>query len=266
MENFVAWLGVLLAISMPFAAFAIVVHVLERIGQTQLAQRFGWKSVMWTGWLGTPIHELSHVAMCLLFRHRIDKVALFQPDKKSGRLGYVHHSYRSNSWFEELGNPLIAIAPLIGGSLVLLILVNVFYGHAAAVEPLNATQNTHASQYGLIQSVRNVLGNVFRPEHFATTRFWVFIYLVLCVGSHMAPSRTDYYGAGKGALMIGVAIAVSTVVLAMLMRPPQDLVARVNEFFSPLFAMFITIGLLLSFATLVITFAVQFFPQRYVAN
>ena len=115
----------LAAIGIPFVGFALFVHALERFGQRQLAQRFGWKSAMWTGWLGTPIHELSHVALCILFRHRIDEVALFEPDEKSGRLGYVRHSYRSKSWFEELGNPFIAIAPLIGGSLVLLVLVYV---------------------------------------------------------------------------------------------------------------------------------------------
>ena len=263
MENFVSWIIVLLAISLPFAGFAVVVHALERIGQRQLAQRFGWKSVMWTGWLGTPVHELSHVLMCLLFRHRIDKVALFEPDEKSGRLGYVKHSYRSKSWFEELGNPFIAIAPLIGGSLVLLILVRTFYGDAISLDTFKSAGVMGDSPMKLWDSVKLILGNVFRPAHFATIKFWVFVYLVLCVGSHMAPSRTDYYGAGKGTLMIVAAVFIALITLAMLAAPPQDLVTNVTRFLSPLFAMFVTISLLLGFATLVIAAAVQIFPQRY---
>ena len=51
----------------PFIAFAVVIHFLERMIQKRLAERFGWSSVMWTGWLGTPIHELSHAAMCKIF-------------------------------------------------------------------------------------------------------------------------------------------------------------------------------------------------------
>ena len=103
----------------PFVAFALVIHWFERITQQRLAERFGWRSVMWTGWLGTPIHELSHAAMCVLFRHRVDDIALFEPDRESGRLGYVKHSFRRGNWFEEIGNLFIGIAPLIGGSIAL---------------------------------------------------------------------------------------------------------------------------------------------------
>lgn len=221
---------------------------------------------MWTGWLGTPIHELSHVAMCWLFRHRVDEVALFEPDEKSGRLGYVRHSYRSKSWFEELGNPFIAIAPLIGGSLVLLMLVNVFFGDATSIVEANTVALAEQSQSNLFRPVSKVLGLVFRSEHFATFKFWAFVYLVLCVGSHMAPSRSDYQGAGKGALMIVAVIGIATIALGVLLQPPPDLVSRVVEFLSPLFAMFITIGILLGFATLIISLFVQIFPQRFVVR
>ena len=69
-------LAILLA---PFALFAIVIHLLERLIQTRLAERFGWNSVLCTGWLGTPIHELSHALMCRVFHHKIDEIALFEP-------------------------------------------------------------------------------------------------------------------------------------------------------------------------------------------
>ena len=261
-----SWLSVLLAVCLPFIVFAALVHLLERIGQRLLAQRFGWKSVMWTGWLGTPVHELSHVVMCLLFRHRIDEVALFEPDRKSGRLGYVRHSYRSKSWFEELGNPFIAVAPLIGGSIVLLFLVWLFYGNDIAPVAIESDSLGPVMESNLFSSVGDVLGNVFRPEHIITLKFWMFVYLVLCVGSHMAPSRSDYQGAGKGVAIIVLAVAVVVSALSVLMQPPADLTIRIITILSPLFAMFITITILLAFTTLVIAMLVQFFPQRYVAR
>ena len=263
MGNFVSWSLVVLSILMPFVVFALVVHALERISQRQLAQRFGWKSVMWTGWLGTPIHEMSHVVMCLLFRHRIHEVAFFEPDEKSGRLGYVRHSCRKKSWFEELGNPFIAIAPLMGGSAVLLILINVFYGGLFEYQSGGTGSLGIQSVPDWLDSVANVLGSVFRPEHFASLKFWVFNYLVICVGSHMAPSRSDYQGAGRGGLILAGFLVATTITLSALMQPPADLIPRIAELLSPLFAMFLTIGLLLSFVTLIISLFVQLFPQRF---
>ncbi len=72
------------------------------------------------------------MAMCVLFRHRIDDFALFEPDRESGRLGYVKHSFRRGNWFEEIGNLFIGIAPLIGGSIALAALLWLFYPNAAA--------------------------------------------------------------------------------------------------------------------------------------
>ena len=65
--------------------------------------------------------------MCVLFRHRINEVSLFEPDRDSGRLGYVNHSWRKGNWFEELGNFFIGIAPLIGGCGALFVLLWIFY-------------------------------------------------------------------------------------------------------------------------------------------
>ena len=99
---------------LPIALFALVIHGLEHFMQSRLARRFGWRSVLWTAWLGTPIHEFSHVVMCWIFRHRIEEVRLFDPDVNAGRLGFVRHSFHRGNWFEEFGNVWIGTAPLLG--------------------------------------------------------------------------------------------------------------------------------------------------------
>lgn len=200
----------------PFAVFAFVIHLLERIIQSRLAFRFGWNSILFTGWLGTPIHELSHVLFCIVFGHRIDEVKLFQPDRQSGRLGFVRHSYKKNSWFQEFGNFFIGIAPLLGGTVVLIVLLLTFYPNILTL--LNREDFTSSQSWleRIFLVAQSTLKEILQISNFFTVRFWLFMYLTLCVSSHMAPSRSDYEGASKGSIILFVALLITAVTLSLL--------------------------------------------------
>ena len=77
-----------------------------------------------TGALGTPIHELSHAAMCLAFGHKIHDIKLFQVGDEDGVLGYVSHSYNKKNIWAVIGNYFIGVAPIIGGSGVIFLLIS----------------------------------------------------------------------------------------------------------------------------------------------
>ena len=213
-------LAMIVTLLAPFVVFALIIHWFERVTQQRLAERFGWRSVMFTGWLGTPIHELSHAAMCKLFGHRIDDIALFEPDRESGRLGYVKHSFRRGNWFQEIGNLFIGVAPLIGGSIALAALLWLFYpdAAAAAVKAAQFDSNDEAGNVFLRtwEVASQITGEILSLQNLGTARFWIFIYLVLCVGSHMAPSWSDYRGASRGVwlaggLLLGVSLLMAAV-------------------------------------------------------
>jgi hypothetical protein len=48
----------------------------------------------------------------------------------------------------------------------------------------------------------DVLARVLSLDRLATLPFWAFLYLVLCIGSHLAPSPADYKGAWSGGLLL----------------------------------------------------------------
>lgn len=254
-----------LAMLAPFLIFAMIIHWLERAIQLRLSERFGWSSIMWTGWLGTPIHELSHVLACLVFKHKVTEVALFQPDRQSGRLGYVQHTWSKGNWYQEFGNIFIGIAPLIGGSIALGTLLWIFYPEAvrAAVE---SAQTASASDEGgltgsigqVVDSVWAIGGNILKWSNLFTVRFWVFVYLVLCVGSHMAPSGSDYKGATRGALMLGALLGSVAVVLAAIKIDTSWLLAPMIGILSPVFAVF-GLTIVLCFITTVIVYLLTMF-------
>ncbi len=258
-------IAVLLA---PFVVFALTIHWFESITQRRLAERFGWNAVLWTGWLGTPIHELSHVAACYLFRHRVDEISLFEPDRESGRLGFVRHSYRRESWFEEIGNLFIGVAPLLGGSIVLAILLWMFYPQAAEAG-IDAAK-TASDGGGMIEQTWRVAvsiaGQILLVSNMGTVRFWVFLYLVLCVGSHMAPSASDYRGATRGVVLASVLLVSVVLLLAFsgvnLASLADGLVAAAG----PLFAVLGLTVLLVGLATAIVYLLTSFLPRKYLVR
>lgn len=258
-------LSILLA---PFIGFAILIHWLEHLTQTRMAERFGWKSVLWTGWLGTPIHELSHAIMCPVFHHRIDEVALFEPDRASGRLGFVRHSFTPGHWYQEIGNFFIGIAPLAGGSVVLTGLLWMFY--PGAISAAYEVARTSGEELGPIEHLFKIVSACFQQmgtlANLMTARFWLFCYLVLCVGSHMAPSPSDYQGASRGVFLVGGVLLLIAFGLALMGTDSQSLVSGMVGLLGPLFAVFGFAIVLCGAIAVIVWVVTSFFPKRYSVN
>lgn len=260
----------------PFALFTFCIHWLERIIETRLMERFGWKSVLWTGWIGTPIHELSHAAMCLLFRHKIKKLVLFEPDPYTGRLGYVmYHPTKKNSLYQNIGFFFIGIAPLIGGSLVLTLLVTILYPDsiraAMAVAGESAKQSIESSEGGtnpnVISQTLAIVSAIFfeivQVSNLLTVKFWLFIYGVLCVGSHMAPSPSDYEGAKKGLFFFASLVLGILLIVILFQSDVQVTIDAIVRFLSPLFAILVLTLILCSISTGTVFLITHFLPQKY---
>ncbi len=78
-----------------------------------------------TGYIGVPVHELSHALVCVLFGMRITKMAFYQPNSATGTLGFVEYRYSPYSMKHALGMALQGIAPLLAGAVIVgLLLAN----------------------------------------------------------------------------------------------------------------------------------------------
>jgi hypothetical protein len=257
-------LKLLLILLAPFVIFTVVIHWLEQLTQRRMAERFGWHSVLWTGWLGTPVHELSHAFMCRVFQHRIDDMALFEPDRESGRLGYVRHSFKTGNWFQELGNFFIGFAPLLGGSIVLAVLLWIFYPESIRTAIAASAEGSSGDVlYQTWEVVSELCRGILTLSNFTTLRFWTFIYLVLCVGSHMAPSWSDYQGASRGVILVGVILVVGVFLLALAGTDSQNMVNGMIAILGPLFAVFGLTMLLCGIAAAIVYIVTSFFPRKY---
>ena len=128
--------AVLIQLAAIFGVFFILGYILSQLQswtQENYLRSFGWRGILWTAWLGTPIHDLGHLFFAIIFRHRIDEINLFRPIQATGELGEVRHSYRQNSLYQNLGNFFIGAAPMVIGVLVLFFLLYFLAPHGNQV-------------------------------------------------------------------------------------------------------------------------------------
>lgn len=167
----------------------------------------GWKGILLTGWIGTPIHELSHALMCVLFGHRIIELSFFKPDKTTGMLGFVSHSWDTRSLYQSVGNFFIGIAPLIIGTgmiiaLLYFILPDLFSEVSVVLSTfqIESFELSHIEKY--VQLLGEIIKILFSGDNLYEWRYYVFLYLTLSIASHIAPSPSDFRGMKSGLLLL----------------------------------------------------------------
>ena len=213
----------------------------------------GYKVLLITGAVGTPVHELSHALMCLIFGHKVVEMKLYQPGNESGTLGYVNHSYNPKNIYHIIGNFFIGIAPILGGSGVLLLLMgwlvpNVHVAFSAAASGIDVTNI--GDYFGVFGGV---LGAVFSPENFVNYRWWIFIVLALMVASHMELSGADLKGSYMGLITIVLLFLAMDTVLYLVAPEALNAVTSAIMSFSGYIASFLVISAVFSILLLALT-------------
>ncbi len=204
--------------------FGLILYVFARFTRTTYVKSIGPKfDIIFTGWIGTPVHELGHAIFCVLFRHRIVEMKLYNPNPDDGTLGYVNHAYNPNSTYQKIGNFFIGVGPIIFGALVL---YAALYYLVPNVNDVFA--NIELQSKSLIKGVKGdfsgILGSLwgttlltlkslFRPENFSDFKFYIFLYLSLCVASHMELSPPDISGAWRGLLSLVIFFLVLNLII-----------------------------------------------------
>lgn len=193
--------------------FGFILYLLARFTRKIYIKTTGTTlDIIVTGWIGTPIHELGHIIFCLLFRHKIDDFKLYAPNSEDGTLGYVNHSFNPKSIYQKVGNFFIGTGPILFGSLLIYALFYYLVPNNKDVFSSLESQSKvlirglHGDFSGVLgslwSSTINTLESIFRKDNFSNYRFWIFLYLSMCISSHMELSPQDIKGAWKGVLSI----------------------------------------------------------------
>lgn len=204
--------------------FGLILYLFARFTRITYVKSVGQKmDIIFTGWIGTPVHELGHAVFCILFRHKIVEMKLYSPNAEDGTLGYVNHSYNPNSTYQKIGNFFIGVGPIIFGALVL---YAAFYYLVPNMSEVFS--NIEAQSQTLVKGVRGeysgvlaamwgttkgTLSSLFKAQNFSDFKFWIFLYLAICVSSHMQLSPPDIKGAKGGLISLIVFFLIINLII-----------------------------------------------------
>lgn len=250
-----------LIVLLPLVIFGVIISFIKKKVSNNLHTKSKWWIYTLCGFIGTPIHELSHLICHIVFFHKITEVSLYRPikSKKDGVLGLVSFTYKEKSLYQNIGLFFSGIAPMIGGSIVLFflmkfILPEVFYNFEFfEITKLNLKE--------IILSLKNNILNNFNElvtNYSSIERLIIFCVLAFSISTHMSISPADLSNAIKGGVILEIILLICSILLEYYGLNKFTFVVQI---ISSYLISFLIIGLMFSFMSLVISYLISLIPE-----
>lgn len=181
-------------ILLPLALQVIILYGLSQLIDRLVLRNLGRGWYLALTWPGVVVHELSHFLGCLVTLTRVTRVELFHPHGNT--LGMVEHVQTRN----PIKNIVISIAPLFGVTAVIWLLTKWVFPELyieqvesvrVALSDFTSFGNFFSISGEYIQTLFTYIGNLFGAMDFNHWQTYVFLYLMLTLSSHAAPSSVD---------------------------------------------------------------------------
>lgn len=182
----------------------VILGILRTYSMRNFQRSFGDTAVMVTGFIGVPVHELSHAIFAILFGHRVTDIKLLQKPDENGTMGYVNHSYNEFSIYQQIGNFFIGIAPILGGVICIITLMYFIIPESYNQFINILVNNFHAVTLdksvikGMIISYKGLIKTIFSFKNFQNPYFYIFLFVSISISSHISLSSADIKGAYRG--------------------------------------------------------------------
>lgn len=199
---------------LPFALAAAVLSLLAELINRILIRGFGFNAYRMFASIGTPLHEISHAFLAVIFFHKIEKIVFFDTNPASGRLGYVIHSYNPTSLYQTAGNFFIGISPILAGVAVLTGFLWVsgdnadfLVVHSNLLSVTSFGSGIHFFE-GILLLLRQTIAPMFVMSNLQNPFFWGYLFLLVGAGAHLSPSWSDIQGS-----LIGLVVFYGLIVI-----------------------------------------------------
>lgn len=219
-----------------FFLFGFALARLQHTTQRLYMETVGWRGILWTAWIGTPIHELGHIFFAKLFRHKIEHVSLFAPNRETGGLGHVEHSYQKSSLYQRIGNFFIGAAPLLFGGFFLVLLLSFLVPEG---KDIFLSLSIDKGSLPTAEVFLTFFLTLFSPEHVQSWQFWLFLYISFAITSHMAPSKQDQRGMWHGFAWIVILLIILNGIALLVGADLSALILSTSQYGGIIIAMFL---------------------------
>jgi hypothetical protein len=237
----------------------LILGLFERLSNNFMQKSLGRKGILITAWLGTPIHEIGHALMCVIFKHKITSIKLLNTRFENGILGYVEHSYNKNSLYERVGNIFIGLGPIFSGTASLILGLYFLLPHSFdafkryLIYGINSDKIDNNLMKSLMKASDTLFKSIFSVNNLRDIKFWIFIMIAICISSHIALSKADIRGAKDGLWVLFVLIFIINLVLRYFSISTAGYIIQIGRYNAHLIA-FLIIALIFSAFTLVVSF------------
>ena len=203
------------------AVVGLIIGLLNKVFFRLAGYKVGRIVGLTTGFIGVPIHEIGHALFCVIFRHRIIEVKLYQLNNAEGTLGYVNHAYNRRSLYQQIGNFFIGFGPILFGSMLLLLLMfwlvpNLFGAFNSSVDfsrILNLDLLSLSTLTSVFDLMRSTKATFFAFSEFGYWRWWAFMVPACSIALHMSLSVPDIKSSWVGFCFIVAAVFIANAVL-----------------------------------------------------
>ena len=187
-----------------------------------------------TGWIGTPVHELSHAFFNIIFGHKITEIDLYSPNDGDDSLGYVKFNYNDKNVFHLIGLFFTGIGPILGGGVAILLLMlilvpDLFYSIMSSSETVVDYSNILNGYFNIFEVT---ITNVFDPNNMNNILYWLFMILAIMIAAHMELSIADISLARIGIGILLVFILIGDIILYLISPDVVYLITESTTYFA----------------------------------
>ena len=212
--------GIILCFFGGFLLLALLLQLVTMSLRRRWYDLLGEKSWIALAAPGTIIHETGHAFFCLLFRHRILEMKLFAP-APDGTMGMVSHSWDPKSYYQKAGNFFIGTGPVFTGTLAIVLVTVLLLPEVWDELESPGVYTISDLGAGLISVTCALLRPLFSTATWIKWQSWVWLVLILLIGSHITLSKEDFKNTASGIFIIPVAVFVFNLAVIWYTNPAQ---------------------------------------------